>query len=136
MSAAAAPSETPEQSKIPSCPATIGEQAIFSIGTSLRNCARSFSAPLRWFFQAIRVITSLSSDSLIPYFLQYAGASSENIAGADGSDAVPSFDAGGTTRPEYPESLSFSPPTAITTSQAPDATAEHALRNASEPVAH
>jgi len=45
MIAAAEPSLTPEQSKIPSGPATSGEQAIVSLGTSLRNCARGFRAP-------------------------------------------------------------------------------------------
>ena len=67
--AAAEPSLTPEQSKIPRGPATSGEHAIVSFGTSLRNCARGFSAPFLWFFHAIRVITSLSCSSLTPYFL-------------------------------------------------------------------
>ena len=66
MIAAAEPSLTPEQSKIPSGPATSGEQAIVSFGTSFRNCARGFRAPFLWFFQAMRVITSLSVASSTP----------------------------------------------------------------------
>jgi hypothetical protein len=92
MSAQAAPSETPEQSKTPRRPATSGEAAIFSLATSLRNCARSFFAPLAWFFQATWVIASRMSSGSTPYFLQYAGSSSENAAGAVmvSSGAVPS----------------------------------------------
>src|SRR6185369_14886444 len=41
MIAAAEPSDTPEQSKMPSAPATWGEQAMTSLATSLRNCARA-----------------------------------------------------------------------------------------------
>jgi len=67
--AAAEPSLTPEQSKIPSAPATSGEHAIVSLGTSLRNCARGLRAPFLWFFHAMRVMTSLSCSSLTPYFL-------------------------------------------------------------------
>ena len=67
--AAAEPSLTPEQSKMPSGPATSGEQAMVSFGTSLRNCARGLSAPLRWFFHAMRVRTSFISASSTPYFL-------------------------------------------------------------------
>jgi hypothetical protein len=37
--------------------------------------------------------------------------------------SVPSEDTAGTTRPEKPESFSFSTPIAIATSTAPDATA-------------
>jgi hypothetical protein len=40
------------------------------------------------------------------------------------------------TSPEKPESLSFSTPTAIATSYAPEATAYTAPRSASEPDAH
>ena len=69
MIAAAEPSLTPEQSKMPSGPATSGLQAIVSFGTSLRNCARGLSAPLRWFFHAMRVSTSFISSSSTPYFL-------------------------------------------------------------------
>src|SRR5258708_29953072 len=47
MMAAAEPSLTPEQSKIPSAPATSGEHAIVSLDTSLRNCARGLRAPFR-----------------------------------------------------------------------------------------
>jgi hypothetical protein len=46
MIAAAEPSLTPEQSKIPRGPATSGLQAIVSLATSLRNCARGLRAPL------------------------------------------------------------------------------------------
>ena len=67
--AAAEPSLTPEQSKMPSEPATSGEHAIVSLGTSLRNWARGFSAPFLWFFHAMRVITSLNWASSTPYFL-------------------------------------------------------------------
>ena len=67
--AAAEPSLTPEQSKMPSAPATIGEQAIVSFETSLRNWARGLSAPFLWFFHAMRVMTSLISASSTPYFL-------------------------------------------------------------------
>ena len=38
-----------------------------SIETSLRNCARGFTAPLRWFFQAMRVMTSFISSGSTPY---------------------------------------------------------------------
>ena len=69
MTAAAEPSLTPEQSKIPSGPATRGEQAMVSFGTSLRNCALGLRAPLRWFFHAMRVRTSFISASSTPYFL-------------------------------------------------------------------
>ena len=48
----------------------IGEQAIVSLGTSLRNCARGLSAPFWWFFHAMRVSTSLNSSASTPYFLQ------------------------------------------------------------------
>ena len=65
--AAAEPSETPEQSKMPSIPATSGEDLIVSFGTSLRNWARGFLAPFLWFFQAILVSTSFSSASSTPY---------------------------------------------------------------------
>ena len=39
---------------------------IFSIGTSFLNCARGFSAPLTWFFHAIRLMTSFISASSTP----------------------------------------------------------------------
>ncbi len=114
--AAAEPSETPEQSMMPSGSATFGEFRIVSIGTSLRNCAFGFFAPFLWFFQAMRASTSLPFLGSRPYFLKYAGASSENEAGAVMVLCVPSL--GGTlpTSPEKPESLSFSTPIAITTS--------------------
>ena len=70
MTAAAEPSDTPEQSKMPSAPATCGEHAITSLATSLRNCARGLSAPFLWFFQAMRVIASLNAASSTPNFLQ------------------------------------------------------------------
>ena len=54
---------------MPSAPATWGEHAMTSFGTSFRNCARGFRAPFLWFFHAIRVITSLSAASSTPYFL-------------------------------------------------------------------
>ena len=69
MIAAAEPSLTPLQSKMPSGPATSGLQAMVSLETSLRNWARGLSAPFLWFFQAMRVITSFSSWSSTPYFL-------------------------------------------------------------------
>ena len=65
--AAAEPSDTPEQSKMPSIPATSGDLEIVSFGTSLRNWARGFFAPFWWFFQAILVSTSLSSAGSTPY---------------------------------------------------------------------
>lgn len=46
MIAAAEPSDTPEQSKIPRFPATSGDAAIASFATSFLNCARGLSAPL------------------------------------------------------------------------------------------
>jgi hypothetical protein len=67
--AAAEPSDTPEQSKMPSWPATSGEQEMVSLATSLRNWARGFLAPLAWFFQAMRVRTSFISSGSTPYFL-------------------------------------------------------------------
>src|SRR4029079_6548726 len=98
--AAAEPSLTPEQSKMPSGPATRGEHAMVSFGTSLRNWARGLSAQMRWFFHAIRVRTSFISASSTPYFLAYAGASSENDAGAVSDASVPSSAGLDTTRPE------------------------------------
>ena len=53
---------------MPSGPATRGEQAMTSLATSFRNWARGLSAPFRWFFHAMRVMTSLSWASSIPYF--------------------------------------------------------------------
>ena len=101
----------------------IGEHAIVSLATSLRNWARGLSAPLRWFFHAIRVSTSLNSSASTPYFLQYAGPSRLNSAGALRSAVVPSDGGELTTRPEKPPSFSFSTPVAMATSNAPDATA-------------
>src|SRR3989304_492492 len=74
MTAAAEPSLTPEQSKMPSGPATRGEQAMTSLATSFLNCARGLSAPFLWFFQAMRVITSLSFGIGTSYLFAYAGA--------------------------------------------------------------
>src|SRR2546426_3147768 len=103
MIAAAEPSDTPEQSKIPRGPATSGEHAIVSLATSFRNCARGFSAPFLWFFQAIRVITSFMSASSSPYFFAYAGASRLNVAGAVNPALVPSPGCANTGRPENPD---------------------------------
>src|SRR5215207_5603611 len=100
MIAAAEPSLTPEQSKMPSGPATSGLQAIVSLGTSLRNCARGLRAPLRWFFQAIRVRTSFISSVSTPYLLAYAGARRLNDAGAVRVGSVPSLGMAPVTRPE------------------------------------
>src|SRR5438270_12809921 len=105
MTAAGDPSETPEQSKMPSWPAMIGEAAMVSIGTSFRNWARGLTAPFLWFFQAMRVRTFFSSSLSTPYFFEYAGASSENRAGADSSAAEPSSGGREPTRPEKTESL-------------------------------
>ena len=69
MTAAAEPSLTPEQSKMPRAPATSGEQAMTSLATSFRNWARELSAPFLWFFHAMRVITSFNWASSTPYFL-------------------------------------------------------------------
>ena len=63
-------------------PATDGDLQIVSIGTSLRNWAFGFFAPFLWFFHAMRASTCFSSASSTPYFLAYAGASKENVAGA------------------------------------------------------
>ena len=70
MMAAAEPSLTPLQSKTPSWPATRGEAAIFSIDTSLRYWALGLTAPLRWFFQAMRLMTSSISSGSTPYLWQ------------------------------------------------------------------
>ena len=114
MIAAAEPSLTPEQSKMPSRPATSGEHAMVSFGTSLRNCARGLRAPFLWFFHAMRVSTSFSSASSTPYFLAYAGASRLNIAGAvRPAQRCRRPAAREPARPEKPESLSFSTPIAI-----------------------
>ncbi len=64
--AAADPSDTPEQSKMPSMPAIDGALAIVSGDTSLRNCARGLRAPLKWFFQAMWVSAFFSSASSTP----------------------------------------------------------------------
>src|SRR3989440_13036356 len=123
MTAAADPSDTPEQSKMPSWPAMIGEEAMVSIGTSRRNWARGLTAPFLWFFHAMRVSTFFSSSLSTPYFFEYAGANRENSAGADSSAAEPSSGGRDTTSPENPESFSFSTPMAMAVSTAPDATA-------------
>src|SRR5262245_37483061 len=98
--AAAEPSLTPEQSKMPSIPATDGDLQMASIGTSLRNWAFGFFAPFLWFFHAMRARTCFSWSSSTPYFFAYAGASSENIAGAVMFETVPSFGGLEMTRPE------------------------------------
>src|ERR1700682_4848430 len=102
MIAAAEPSLTPEQSKMPSGPAMSGEQAMVSLATSLRNCARGLSAPFLWFFHAIRVRTSFISASSTPYFFAYAGARRLNEAGAVIVGRVPSLGGGLPVRPEKP----------------------------------
>lgn len=48
-------------------PATIGADRMRSSGTSLRYWARGLRAPLTWFFQAMRVMTSFNSSSARPY---------------------------------------------------------------------
>ena len=58
----------------------------------------------------------------------------ENIAAAVNVRAVPSPGGLFAFSPWYPLSLTFSAPTAIATSYAPEATAYTAPRNASEPV--
>src|SRR3954447_21011866 len=123
MIAAADPSLTPEQSMTPSGPAMFGEHAIASFGTSRRNCARGLSAPLWWFFHAIRVSTSFICSASTPYRFEYAGTSRLNRAGADSVVLVPSDAADATVNPEKPVSFNFSTPVARTTSYAPDATA-------------
>ncbi len=55
---------------IPSGSAILGELRIASIETSFWNCALEFLAPLRWFFQAIREMTSLPFSGSRPYFLK------------------------------------------------------------------
>ena len=87
-----------------------------SLATSFLNCARGFKAPFLWFFHAIRVRTSFISASSTPYFLLYAGASSEKSAGAVRAGAVPSLGGAFPVRPEKPESFSFSTPIAMTRS--------------------
>src|SRR5262249_55632655 len=106
--AAADPSETPEQSMIPSGSAIFGEFLIASMDTSFWNCAFGLRAPLRWFFHAMRDRTSLPFSGSSPYFLKYAGARSENDAGAVMLPSVPSLGGAFPTSPEKPESLSFS----------------------------
>src|SRR3954469_16034690 len=113
MMAAAEPSDTPEQSKIPRGPAISGELQIVSLATSFLNWARGLRAPFLWFFQAMRVRTSFISSLSTPYFLAYAGARRLNDAGAVTVAEVPSLAGADTTRPEYPESLSFSTPIAM-----------------------
>ena len=70
ISAAAAPSDTPEQSNTPSRPATFGAASIFSFGTSARNWALAFRAPLTWFFQATWVMAARMSAGSTPYRAQ------------------------------------------------------------------
>src|ERR1019366_8007303 len=108
--AAAEPSDTPEQSMIPSGSAILGEFLIASSDTSFWNCALGLRAPFLWFFHAMRVSTSLPLSGSSPYFLKYAGASSENDAGAVMLPSVPSLGGLLITNPEKPESLSFSTP--------------------------
>jgi hypothetical protein len=64
----------------------------------------------------MRASTSFPLSGSRPYFLKYAGASSENDAGAVMLPSVPSFGGSEMTRPEKPESFSFSTPIAIATS--------------------
>src|SRR5205085_11231319 len=125
MIAAAEPSLTPEQSKMPSGPAISGALQMVSLETDLRNCARGFLAPFSWFFHAMRVRTSFISSGSTPYFLAYAGARKLKFAGAVISPVplAPSDGGKGPTKPENPEAFSFSTPTAITTSYATAATA-------------
>src|SRR3979411_2658924 len=94
MMAAAEPSLTPEQSKMPSCPATKGELQIVSFESSFFIFARGLSAPFLWFFQAMRVNTSFISASSTPYFFAYAGARRLNDAGAVIVGSVPSLGGG------------------------------------------
>ncbi len=91
--------------------------------TARRKCARGFSAPLAWFFHAIRSSTSRSVPSARPYLCPYAWASRLKAAGAVRSGSVPSPGTAGAESPDMPESLSFSTPTAIAVSYAPLATA-------------
>src|SRR5215217_522531 len=118
INAHAAPSETPEQSNTPSRPATLAALSIVSTETGERNCALGFREPLSWFFHATWVMAARISSGCTPCLAQYAGSSSENAAGAviDNSGDVPSLGGSLRIRPEKPESLSFSTPTAITTS--------------------
>src|SRR5882757_11122226 len=93
ISAQAAPSDTPEQSKTPSRPATLTALSIASRDTGERYCALGFREPLSWFFHATWVMASRISSGCTPCLAQYAGSSSENAAGAviDNSGAVPSL---------------------------------------------
>jgi hypothetical protein len=98
-----AQAEPSEQSNTPSRPATASAPtAIRSFGTSLRNCARGFSAPLARFFHATCVIASRIACGSTSYLLQYAGSSRLNAAGAVSaiSGAVPSLGALERTSPE------------------------------------
>src|SRR5262249_60112140 len=104
-------------------PATFGDRSIASLVTSLRNWARGFRAPLWWFFHARCVSVARRSSSVTPYLLQYDVASIENMAGTLRWGEVPSTGGDGRLMPDMPASLSFSTPTAITRSYAPDATA-------------
>src|SRR5262249_37394623 len=98
--AAAAPSLTPRQAKRPRIAAPAGGLDMGSVGASLRNCAFAFFAPFLWFFQAMRASTCFSWSSSTPYFLAYAGARSENVAGAVMLELVPSLGGFDPTRPE------------------------------------
>src|SRR5262245_53343266 len=75
--AAADPSLTPEQSKMPSMPATGADFVMVSIGTSLRNCAFGFLAPFLWFFHAMRASTCFSSLLAPAYAKKYGVDESE-----------------------------------------------------------
>src|SRR5262249_59819174 len=111
-----------EQSTLPSMPASGGDLQIVSIGSSLRNCAFGFLAPLRWFFQAMRASTCFSSASSTPYFFAYAGASRENVAGAVMLESVPSFGGVDPVRPEDPQPFTLSNPLATLGPSAPPPT--------------
>ena len=101
----------------------IGEQAMTSLGTSRRNCARGLRAPFLWFFHAMRVSTSFISSAVDAVLLAVRGRQQLNSAGAVSSAAVPSDGGGASTSPEKPPSFSFSTPMAMAMSMAPDATA-------------
>src|SRR5437773_12245915 len=119
MIAAAERSETAEESKIPRGPATSGEQAIVSFGTSFRTCARGFSAPFLWFFQAIRVMASFSVASSTPYFLPYSRPHRLDVAGPVVGARLPAPTAPRPGRPARPEPARAASPGAARAPVAP-----------------
>ena len=102
---------------MPRMPATSGEHAMTSLATSLRNWARELSAPFLWFFHAMRVMHFLELGLVDAVLLRVRRREQAEHGGRGERRRVPSPGGGRVpTRPEKPESFSFSTPMAMATS--------------------